>query len=206
MFIPSQGFRHAAVLLMTQRSRAIPADARPETVAADLARLARELVALADDMRTSPESAEWLLAEYIRIILQLPHTFDRAEAHARAAAILSKLTTRSPMIESRDLFLVYLPEDRLPVAAPLAVELAKRRVSVAFSDYEVATSERLTAVLRHGLEHHRGGAVLETKAFARAQWHLPLPQDDRLRVIHPATPSATASELADWIQRLKAQG
>ncbi len=35
----------------------------------------------------------------------------------------------APHIEPRDLFLIYVPEDRLPIAAPLAVELTKRRVS-----------------------------------------------------------------------------
>ena len=204
MFLPRQGFRHAAVLLMTQRSRAIPADATSETVAAELMRLARELVALAGDMHAPPESSDWLLAEYIRTSSQLPHAFDRAEAYSSAAAILSNLTMRSPIVESRDLFLVYLPEDRLPVAAPLAVELAKRRISVAFSDYEIATREQLTAALQHGLEHHRRGVVLWTKAFTRTQWHLPeLPQDDRLRAISPVDPAATASELTDWIQRLR---
>jgi hypothetical protein len=92
-------------------------------VAAALAALARDLAALADDMRAAPESAEWLLAEYARSVEQLPHAFDRAAARANASVILAGVAARRPAVETRDLFLVYVPEDRLSVAAPLAVEL-----------------------------------------------------------------------------------
>ena len=57
----------------------------------------------------------------------------RGDSGARGNATRGRSTTR-------DLFLIYVPEDRLPLAAPLAIELTKRRVSVAFAGYEVATA------------------------------------------------------------------
>src|SRR5262245_23010962 len=147
MFIPTQGFRHAALLLMTRTCRAIPAGATPETIAAALVRLAHDLVALADDMHAKPESAEWMLAEYNRTLSQLPHAFDRNAVRAGAEAILSQISSRRRVVQSRDLFLVYLAEDRLPVAAPLAIELTKRRITVAIADYEVATGEQFVEAI-----------------------------------------------------------
>ena len=84
--------------------------------------------------------------------------------------------------EPRDLFLVYAPEDRLPIAAPPAIELPKRRVSVAFADFEVTTSARLTGAIASGLAHHRGGVVLSTRRFEWAPWHRPI-SSDRIRVL-----------------------
>ena len=201
MFIPPQGFRHATALLLTQGCRAIPAGASPDAVTSALAALAHDLVALADDMRAAPESAEWLLVEYTRIVEQLPHAFDRAAVQASASAILARVAERCPAVESRDLFLVYVPEDRLPVAAPLGVELIKRRVSVAL-DYEVATGAQLSAALEHGLAHHRAGAVLRTRAFERTQWGLGVQESNRLRVIRGCDAPGTAAELVEWIRRL----
>jgi hypothetical protein len=97
MFIPPQGFRHATALLLTQGCRAIPPGASPESVASALVALAHDLVALADDMRAAPESAEWLLVEYARIVEQLPQTFDRAAARASASAILARVAARHPL-------------------------------------------------------------------------------------------------------------
>jgi hypothetical protein len=202
MFIPPQGFRHATALLLTQGCRAIPVEASPDAVAAALAEIAHGLVALADDMRAAPESAEWLLVEYGRIVAQLPHTFDRAAAQASASAILARVAARKPVVESRDLFLVYVPEDRLPVAAPLGVELIKRRISVAF-DYEVATGAQLSAALEHGLVHHRAGAVLRTRAFERVQWGFGVQESNRLRVISAGDAAVATTELVEWMRRLR---
>ena len=85
-----------------------------------------------------------------------------------ARAVLARVASRTPDIEPRDLFLIYVPEDRLPVAAPLAVELTKRRVSVAFADYEVATAQQLTEAVAHGLAHHRAAVVVFTQAHSTA--------------------------------------
>ena len=200
MFVPPRGFRHAAILLLTGAARAIPPGASPEAVAGALARLARDFAELADDMRAAPESAAWMMAEYARAVRQLPHDVDRAKAISIAAPILARVSDRATSIEPRDLFVVYLAEDRLPVAAPLAVELMKRRVSVAFSDYEVATEDQLSAALQHGLRHHRSGVVLYTGAFARAGWQLRLPDIERVRVIRQFGPPA-ADELAAWARR-----
>jgi hypothetical protein len=201
MFIPPQGFRHATALLLTQGCRAIPPGASPDSVASALAALAHDLVALADDMHAAPESAEWLLVEYGRVVEQLPHTFDRSAAQASASTILARVASRRPVVESRDLFLVYVPEDRLPVAAPLGVELIKRRVSVAL-DYEVVTGPQLSAALDHGLEHHRAGVVLRTRAFERVEWGFEVQESDRLRVISASDAAVAAADLAEWMRRL----
>jgi hypothetical protein len=202
MVIPPQGFRHAATLLIDKSARSIPADASSNAVADALARLAGDLVALADDMRAAPAYADWLCAEYTRTVARLPHSFDRAAAVQTGSVILNGVKTRREAIESRDLFLVYLPEDRLSIAAPLAVELAKRRVSVAFSEYEVATQDQLTAALQHGLEHHAAGIVLRTAAFERARWTLLLPESERLWIVHQTDLPAQIATLAERAHRL----
>ena len=204
MFIPSQGFRHAATLLLTNSARGIPAGASPESIRAALERLAHDLVALADDTRAPAEASDWLIAELHTTIDRLPQSFDREDAKSAGASVLARVASRTPAIEPRDLFLVYVAQDRLPVAAPLAVELTKRRVSVAFADFEVETAQQFTAIVAHGLAHHRGGVVLCTRAFERMQ-SLPATSDnDRIRILrHPDSPSAL-SELVAWANQLRA--
>jgi hypothetical protein len=201
-FIPAQGFRHAATLLLTNRARAIPADASPETIRTAVSRLAHELVALADDTRAPAETSAWLIAELNTVVDRLPQSFDRDAAKADAAAVVARVASRAPQIEPRDLFLIYVPEDRLPVAAPLAVELTKRRVSVAFAEYEVATGEQLTAAVAHGLTHHRGGVVLWTKAFNRGHWPA-LPISERIRVLPDPAAASTLIDLVTWAAQLR---
>jgi hypothetical protein len=177
--IPPQGFRHAVDLLLKNRARHHHADSE---------QLARELVALGDDMKAPPEFAAWVIAEYERV-------FQRP-----APAVLAQLgstTAREP--ERRDLFLIYVPEDRLPIAAPLAVELAKRRVSVAFSQYEVESAADLASAFARGLHAHRAGAVLVTPDFLRRGLSAPAP-DDRLTILGQTTASpAQAEALALWL-------
>jgi hypothetical protein len=205
MFIPSQGFRHAATLLLTSSARGIPAGASPETIRDALEYLAHDLVALADDMRAPAEASDWLLAELNTMIDRLPQSFDREEAKSAGAVVLARLSSRTPDIEPRDLFLIYVPEDRLPVAAPLAVELTKRRVSVAFADFEVATAQQSTEAVAHGLAHHRGGVVLWTRAFERMQSEPATSANDRIRILRrPDSPSAL-SELVAWANQLRAR-
>jgi hypothetical protein len=201
MFVPSQGFRHAATLLLTNRARAIPSDASSETVREMIALLAHELVALADDTRAPGEAAAWLTAELNATIDRLPQSFDRPAAKAEAAAVLARVALREPPVEPRDVFLVYVPEDRLSIAAPLAVELTKRRVSVAFANYEVATVEELRAAVTHGLGHHGGGVILQTTAFDRGHWP-PLPPNRRLQFVKDPAGSSV-SDLAAWANRLR---
>jgi hypothetical protein len=202
MFIPPQGFRHAVSLLLTNSARAIPADASPETTRVAIERLAHELVALAGDTRASADACAWLIAELGTTIDRLPQSFDRVAAKTAGTAALAQVASRTPEIDSRDLFLIYVPEDRLPVAAPLAVELTKRRVSVAFAGYEVATAQQLSAALANGLAHHRGGVVLFTQAFERAEWP-PLPSaHNRLQIVRRPDPSLVA-DLAEWVKRLR---
>jgi hypothetical protein len=203
--IPKQGLRHAATLLLRQRCQAIAADAGSEDVAGALEQLARDLVALAGDMHAGPESSEWLFAEYASTIDRLAHGFDRDAARTRAREIFEEIAARESNVEPRDLFLVFVPEDRLSIAAPLAIELVKRRLSVAFSEYEVSTAGELEWAIQHGLTHHRAGAVLWTNALQRATWHVHLPETDRLRVIHECHNPETGIDLAAWAHRLKVQ-
>jgi len=201
MFIPAQGFRHAATLLLTNSVRAIPTDASPEAMSAALNGLAHELVALADDTRAPAETSAWLIAEIASVIDRLPQSFNRDAAKADVAAVIARVALRAPHVKPCDLFLIYVPEDRLPVAAPLAVELTKRRVSVAFAEYEVATAAQLTAAVDYGLAHHRGGVVLRTKAFDREQWPS-LPVNDRVRIVGDPARASTVIDLTDWANRL----
>lgn len=201
-YLPSQGFRHAATLLLTNSTRAIPADASPDTTHAALQRLAHELVALADDTRAPADTSAWLIAEINTTIDRLPQSFDRETAKADAAAVLARVACRTPVIESRDLFLIYVPEDRLPIAAPLAIELAKRRVTVAFADFEVATPDELIAAVARGLAHHRAGVVLDTAAYRREAWPA-LRVDDRVRTLHDPIDDPMVTDLVAWVTRLR---
>lgn len=201
--LPSQGFRHAATLLVTNRARAIPAAASSDAVATALAELARDLVALADDMRAPADATGWLIDEFYRTIDRLPQTFDRERAKRIGASTLGDLRQRAPDVESRDLFLIYVPEDRLPIAAPLAVELTKRRVSVAFAEYEVASPEALAAAMQRGLAHHRGGVILVTPAFERTAWAIPAAGAERLRLVRSPDLSTAVDDLAAWSATLR---
>jgi hypothetical protein len=160
------------------------------------------LVSLADDMRASADTAAWLIAELNATIDRLPHSFDRVAAKAEAAATLERVASRTPHIERRDVFLIHIPEDRLPVAAPLAVELTKRRVSVAFAEYEVRTADEFTAAVTQGLARHGGGVILQTRAFDRSPWP-PLAPDDRIRIVRTPLPVSIVSDLAAWANRLR---
>jgi hypothetical protein len=203
MFVPPQGFRHAAVLLLTNRARGIPPGASSEEIRIALGHLAHELVALAEDTHAPPEASEWLVSEFNATIDRLPQSFDRLATKSSSASILARVASRVQQIETRDLFLVYAPEDRLPVAAPLAVELTKRRVSVAFSEYEVVTPSETSDAVVHGLASHRGGVVLCTKAFERAQSGTPLPEHDRVRILRHVDLAATVADLAKWVHILR---
>jgi hypothetical protein len=205
MFIPSQGLRHAATLLLTNGARGIPVSASQQTIAAALERLANDLVGLADDTRAPAEAADWLIAELHTTIDRLPQSFDREDAKAACAAVLARVASRTPGIEPRDLFLVYVPEDRLPVAAPLAVELAKRRVSVAFADFEIATAQQFTEAIAHGLACHRGGVVLCTRAFERMHSQPPASANDRIRILRRPDSEGAVSDLAAWVNQLRAK-
>src|SRR6476619_4033790 len=90
--IPPQGFRHAVDLLLKNRLRAPSVDADA---------LARELVALGDDMKAPPAFAAWVIEEYERV-LQRP-----------APPLLARLGSNfASQVQRCDLFLVYVPEDR----------------------------------------------------------------------------------------------
>jgi hypothetical protein len=212
----SQGFRHAVTLLLTNSIRSLPHDSSPALISEVLARLARDLVALAADMRAPPDVIEWTKEEYRKMLDRASQTFShRADvdfahvfdmAHTRGAEILEALETNAVRdSEARDLFLMYVPEDRLPVAAPIAIELTKRRLSIAFSDYEVATSDQMLRAIQHGLSRHRAGVLLVTLEVARKGWTLPA-ETDRFRVLRPVSAVATADELAIWLRTLKRPG
>lgn len=203
MWIPPQGFRHAATLLLTSRLRALQETASSEELSQALIQLAEELVALADDTKLQPEGVDWLIQEYETAV-------DRAGglegAKTTGREILSAAGSRSLQIESRDLFLVYVPEDRLPIAAPLAIELTKRRVTVAFSDFEVASGDELLAAVKRGLLHHRSGVLLMTPDFERKRWDLDVSTAPRFRILKEFRGSSTADELATWVRNLSRSG
>ena len=208
--MPSQGFRHAATLLLSNSLRMLPHDGSPTLVAEVLAQIARDLVALADDTRASAEVRDWTINEYTGALDRVRQTCShRVDAdfvrlleatRERAAEILADIGKHSPAdTDPRDLFLMYVPEDRLPVAAPLAIELTKRRFTVAFSEYEIATMEQMTERLDAGASRHRAGILLVTPEFLRKGWQIP-PETDRFRVVMPANAVAAAGELAVWLR------
>ena len=198
MFIPNQGLRHAVTLLLTNGARAIPANASPDDARAALERLAQELAALAHDMRAPAEASNWLIAELMRAIDRMPNHPGGAEW--LAATMLARLQSGAQS-ERRDLFLIYVPEDRLPIAAPLAIELTKRRVTVAFSEYEVSTSQELEVAIARGLAGNTCGAVLRTRAFDRAGLGFaPLEPEQVRTLMEPIAPVTAAGDLIDWIR------
>jgi hypothetical protein len=201
MFVPPQGFRHAATLLIANGVRAIPPDASPAETHGAVERLAHDLVSLVDDMQMSADAVGWLTTELDVAIDRFPQSFDRNAARSSGASILARVRTNPLRFGRSDLFLIYAPHDRLPLAAPLAVELTKRRVSVAFASYEVATADEFTAAMAHGLTHHRGGLVLWTSSLERAQAVAPL-EDDRVRVIRQFD-IAAVHELVEWTRALR---
>jgi hypothetical protein len=199
MLLPPQGFRHAATLLLTNGARTIPIDASAETLQTSLEHLASELVALAKDMRAQAEVAGWLIVEFNTMVDRLQHSFDRAATKAAAAAILARVADPAAEERACDLFLIYVPEDRLPIAAPLAIELTKQRMSVAFAGYEVATASEFTQAIERGLVLHRRGAVLWTAAVERRGWALPTPTG-RVRIVRDADSDTAVTGLAAWIK------
>jgi hypothetical protein len=151
-------------------------------------------------MKAPPAAAEWFKAEYERLL-----------GPGAAGDLLDRIgRDRALNMERRDLFLIYVPEDRLPIAGPLAIELTKRRVRVAFSEYEVASRDQLLAAAERGLAHHRAGALLVTSEFERKPWStevlevlsLRLGKDAaRLFLLHDLErPTAVAERLLAWLR------
>jgi hypothetical protein len=210
MFLPSQGFRHAATLLLTNSVRSLPHDGSPALIAEVLGQLARDLVALAEDTRTPAHALEWTAEEYRKTLSRASQTFSH-RGDADFAHLFEIAQTRGEEIleamgknaaresEPRDLFLMYVPEDRLPVAAPIAIELTKRRFSVAFSEYEVETAEQMRDGIQHGLRLHRAGMLLATPQVGRKGWALPM-ETDRFRVIRPEAAVAMVDEVSVWLR------
>jgi len=206
----SQGFRHAATLLLSNSLRMLPHDGSPALVADALTQLARDLVALADDTLAPVEARDWVMNEYIGALDRVQQTFShRVDAdfprlleatRSRALEILADVGTHVPAdTEPRDLFVMYVPEDRLPIAAPLAIELTKRRFTVAFSEYEVGTIDQMSKCLGAGLSRHRSGILLVTQDFLRKGWPIPS-ETDRFRIVRPVSGIAAANELAEWLR------
>jgi len=196
------GLRHAATLLLTNRIRSIPVDGPSDAIADALRRLAEEMVALARDMHAHPDEAAWLTEAFNNAIDRIPLRFDVESVRAHGRMSIAQLRRPEPPIERRDLFLVYVPADRLPIAAPLAIELTKRRVSVAFSEYEVASADELAQALERGLRQHRGGVFLQTPAFTRAGLDSP-EESPRLKAARDAA-EPTFLALVDWARNLRA--
>jgi hypothetical protein len=184
---------------VSQSIRRIPADGSPATIVAVFVRLGHDLVALARDMRCGAEVIDWLTSEIDRAVARLPPGIDTTGIKAAALDALQQIPPQQPPIEPRDLFLVYVPEDRLPIAAPLAVELSKRRVTVAVAGFEVANGDDLDKAVDTGLRHHRRGVLLRTVGFDRRGWTLNLPETDRFRVLRDSTIQTLVAEVLRWL-------
>ena len=194
------GFRHATTLLLTNRIRSIPADWPSAAVTGALTQLADELVALARDMHEPADEAVWLTEAFDSALDRIPLRFDVEHVKAYGRMSLARLSEPQAPVERRDLFLIHIPADRLPIAAPLAIELTKRRVTVAFSEYEVTSSTQLAQAMRRGLSLHRGGVMLQTPAVDRAGLVLP-EESPRLKLARDATES-TWLTLVAWARSL----
>jgi hypothetical protein len=205
MFIPSQGLRHAATLLLINGVRTIPTGSSPESICSALGRLADEMTALADDMRAPAAAAHWLIAEFHATIDRLPCSFDRQRAKMAAASVIARVGSRTADTEPRDVFLIYAPEDRLPLAAPLAVALMKRRVSVAFAEYEAATPAQFGAALELGMLRHLGGVILWADMFEGAQPEPRALPCGRLRILRRLDGDPNVPELMAWVVKLRAE-
>jgi hypothetical protein len=81
-----------------------------------------------------------------------------------APAVLAQLGQSVCGSPRQDLFLI-MSRRRLPIAAPLRWKV-KRRISVAFSEYEIDSEAQLGSALARGADEHRAGAVLVTPAFS----------------------------------------
>ncbi len=206
------GYRHAVTLLLAHGLRGLPPDGSPALLGEVITRLARDLVALADDMRALPEEAGWTAQEFRSAVDRAAHLFShRADgdlahsidnARTRGVEILSAVGAHRAPDTGRDLFLMYVPEDRIPIAAPLAVELTKRRFTVAFSDYEVDTLDQFHERSGRGLERHTAGLFLETRNIGRRGWKMP-PSTDRFRIVRPGSPESSVDRICVWINDLK---
>ena len=182
MKIPPQGFRHAVDLLLARH-------AREQSIHPDV--IARDMMALGVDMHASPEYRDWVAAEIERRL------------GVRPAGALEGFGDAAADSHRRDVFLVYVPEDRLPLAAPLAVELTKRRISVAFSGFEAASQQELNAAIDRGLTLHREGAVFVTPEFTRRQFQPPA-SSSRLRVLDGSSSAVRIAE--SWAAHLQSTG
>jgi len=210
--VPTHGYRHAATLLLTNSVRLLPADASPALVSEALLRLARDLVDLASDTRASADALEWTVDAYSsaldRVQVSFSHRTDGDfpklldTLKTRGAEILEAIAHIRNDDTPRDLFMMYLPEDRLPIAAPLAIELTKRRFTIAFSDFEISTHEEMLAAVEHGLARHLAGILLVTPAFDRRGWAAPL-RTSHFRLLRPDAIQATADNVAAWLRALR---
>src|SRR4029079_821284 len=150
--------------------------------------IARDLIALGIDMRAPADYRAWVESEFERRL---------GVSATQALQCFGYVGTDAV---PKDVFLVYAPEDRLPRAAPLAVELTKRGISVAFSDFEAASREELDAAIDRGLRLHREGAVFVTPEFGRRQMQAPA-ESPRLRLLDGSSPAVRIAE--SWAAHLQ---
>src|SRR5262245_14823218 len=109
------GYRHAVSLLLTSRLRSLPFDCPPAVLSDALTMLARDLVALGDDMRVLPDQAEWTAREFSSAVERARTLFahrsdgDLADvfehARTRGVEILSEIGEHRAPDSRRDLFL-----------------------------------------------------------------------------------------------------
>lgn len=195
---PRSGLRHAARLLLTSRAKALASTTPGQDILPALAQLAHDLVALARDMRAGSESASWLLDEYGNTVGRLPNVLDQEEPLAVARAIISQVESFTYHADRRDVFLIHVPEDRIGAAARLAIEMTKRRLTVAMAEYEVISANDLEEAIDRGLRDHTAGLVVDSVDFQRRQLPVPGPHP-RLRATRGDETEDSLDGLRRWI-------
>src|SRR5262249_47776673 len=141
------------------------------------------------DMKAPSEASEWVISE-----------FDRSTRECvDARDILGRIGREPIASETQDLFMVYLPEDRLPVAGPIAIELVKRGISVAFSEFEVRDPDERSRAMARGLARHRAGVLLRAPLFKQRGWLVGAGEPRLLLFEDTSHPPEAAASVARWL-------
>src|SRR5262245_21467623 len=88
------GYRHAVTLLLANGLKALPHQPAPALIAEVLTRLARDLVALADDMRVLPDEAAWTTQEFSAAVDRVANLFAH-RSDGDLAHVLEHTRTRA---------------------------------------------------------------------------------------------------------------
>jgi len=165
--VPPSGFRHAFDLLVTNGARKLRFDASQDALSEGVVQLAAGVVQLSKDMRASPGWRDWIIVEFDRLLESRIPDAVLARVRSQAHALLGSIGSEPAPARPCDVFVAYVPEDRLPLAAPLAVELSKRGARVGFADFEFEDVEQLKAAVGRGLSAGAPGVLILSPNFDR---------------------------------------